>query len=304
VLFSLFTSRNRPKRATLEVMNRTVILYHGSCPDGFGAAYAAWKKFGDTAEYIPLHRGDDLPEGLEGDALYFVDFTYEKETMDHFISIAKSVTVLDHHSGMQEVVEAMPEHVFDNDRSGASIAWAYFNPTQPLPKLLSHIEDDDLFRFALPDTKAVLAYLTVHPFTFESWDEIAQKFEDLVAGEIFLTTARAYAEYADLLATSAAHKAKLIEFEGHRVMFANAHPSGVMKSKVGNILAKEFPPFALVVSAHPKGFGVSIRGDGSVNVAKLAEKYGGNGHHDSAGFLVSVDGPMPWTLIEDEDSSD
>jgi len=304
VLFSLFTSRNRPKRATLEVMNRTVILYHGSCPDGFGAAYAAWKKFGDTAEYIPLHRGDDLPEGLEGDALYFVDFTYEKETMDHFIAIAKSVTVLDHHSGMQEVVEAMPEHVFDNDRSGASIAWAYFNPTQPLPKLLSHIEDDDLFRFALPDTKAVLAYLTVHPFTFESWGEIAQKLEDPVAGEIFLTTARAYAEYADLLATSAAHKAKLIEFEGHRVMFANAHPSGVMKSKVGNILAKEFPPFALVVSAHPKGFGVSIRGDGSVNVAKLAEKYGGNGHHDSAGFLVSVDGPMPWTLIEDEDSSD
>lgn len=285
-------------------MNRTVILYHGSCPDGFGAAYAAWKKFGDSAEYIPLHRGDDLPEGLEGDALYFVDFTYEKETMDHFISVAKSVTVLDHHSGMQDVVEAMPEFVFDTNHSGASITWSYFHPTEPVPKLLTHIEDDDVFRFALPDTKAVLSYLTVHPFTFESWDEIAQKLEDPVLGEAFLATARAYAEYFDLLAKSAASKAIPVSFEGYRVMFANAHPNNPMKSRVGNILAKEHGPIALVASAHPKGFGVSIRGDGSVNVAEIAEKYGGNGHHDSAGFLVSVGGPMPWTLIEDEDSSD
>ena len=77
-----------------------------------------------------------------------------------------------------------------------------------------------------------------------------------------------------------------------------------MKSRVGNVLAKNHGPFSLVVSAHPKGYGVSVRGDGSVDVSKLAQKYGGGGHHDSAGFLISVDGPMPWTLIEDEDSSD
>ena len=87
-------------------------------------------------------------------------------------------------------------------------------------------------------------------------------------------------------------------------MFANAHPSKVMKSLVGNILAKEHQPFALVASAHPKGFGISIRGNGEVNVAALAEKYGGNGHHDSAGFLIPLDKPMPWTLVENEDSSD
>jgi len=283
-------------------MNRTVILYHGSCPDGFGAAYAAWKKFGDEAEYIPLYRGDDLPEGLEGDALYFVDFTYDKPAMDHFIEIAKSVTVLDHHSGMQEVVEAMPDFIFDNDRSGASITWNYFFPDAPLPKLLAHIEDDDIYRFALADTKAVLSYVSVHPFTFEFWDELAAKLESPTEQEVFLTTARAYAEYAELLAQSAANKAKPIEFEGYRCMFATSHPNKPMKSRVGNILAKEHPPIALVASAHPSGFGISIRGDGSVNVAKIAEKYGGNGHHDSAGFLIPVDGPMPWTLIEDEDT--
>ncbi len=284
-------------------MDRTVILYHGSCPDGFGSAYAAWKRFGETAEYIPLHRGDPLPEGLEGDHLYFLDFTYEQADMDHFVAIAKTVTVLDHHSGVQDVVESMPAYIYDNNKSGAGISWSYFNPTLPFPKLLEHIQDDDLFRFALPDTKAVLSYLTVHPFTFESWDELAQKLEDEASAESFLTTAHAYAQYTTLLAQSAANKAVRISFEGYEVMFANAHPSKVMKSLVGNLLAKEHPPFALVASAHPKGFGISIRGNGSVNVAKLAEKYGGNGHHDSAGFLVPAEQPMPWTLIEDEDSS-
>jgi hypothetical protein len=26
-------------------MKKTIILYHLDCPDGFGAAWAAWKKF-------------------------------------------------------------------------------------------------------------------------------------------------------------------------------------------------------------------------------------------------------------------
>jgi oligoribonuclease NrnB/cAMP/cGMP phosphodiesterase (DHH superfamily) len=77
-----------------------------------------------------------------------------------------------------------------------------------------------------------------------------------------------------------------------------------MKSLVGNMLAKKHGPFALVVTAHPKGFGVSIRGDGSVDVSLIAQKYGGNGHKNSSGFLIPVGGPMPWTIVENEDSRD
>ncbi len=38
-----------------------VVIYHKHCPDGFGAAYAAWKKFGDAAEYLPASYGDPVP---------------------------------------------------------------------------------------------------------------------------------------------------------------------------------------------------------------------------------------------------
>lgn len=284
-------------------MARTIIFYHGSCPDGFGGAYAAWKKFGDSAEYVPLNRGDDPMPDVSGADLYFVDFVYEKERMDEIAKDANSLIVLDHHSGVQEVTESFPGSIFDNNRSGATLAWNYFHPGVPVPLLLSFLEDDDLFLFKLPDTRAVVSYLSVKPYTFESWDELREMLDDPAKSEAFLIKVRTYAEYFELLAQLAADHAKLVLFEGYEVYFATAHPFKPMKSLVGNLLAKKQGPFALVVAAHPKGFGVSIRGDGSIDVSEIASRYGGNGHYSSSGFLIPAGGPLPWTILEkDEDT--
>jgi oligoribonuclease NrnB/cAMP/cGMP phosphodiesterase (DHH superfamily) len=208
--------------------------------------------------------------------------------------------VLNHHEGTQAVVESMPEFVFDNNRSGATIAWGYFHPGEQVPQLLKYVEDDDLFRFAIPDTHAVISYIAIRPYTFENWEVLAEELEDPESREKFLSRVRAYGEYFELLAEFATEHVKPVKFEGYEVMFATAHPFKPMKSLVGSLLAKKHPPFALVVSAHPKGFGVSIRGDGSVDVSAIARKYGGNGHHNSAGFAIPADGNMPWEMIEED----
>lgn len=282
---------------------RTIVFYHGSCPDGFGGAYAAWKKFGDGAEYVPLSRGDDEIPDVTGADVFFIDFVYDKARMDEIAAKAKSLVALDHHAGVQAVTESFPGSVFDNDRSGATLAWHYFHPDELTPRLLSLVEDDDLFRFALPDTRPVIAYLSVKPYTFELWDEVRELLDHPEKSEAFLGKVRTYAEYFELLATLAVDHAKLVEFEGHQVYFATAHPFKPMKSLVGNLLAKKQGPFALVVAAHPKGFGVSIRGDGSIDVSAIAQKYGGNGHKSSSGFLIPAGGPMPWTIVEDADEN-
>ena len=283
---------------------KTLVLYHGGCPDGFGSAYAAWKKFGDQAEYIPLSRGEELPHGVDGANIYLIDFTYTRDVMDDLLSRAASLVVLDHHEGVRDVIEAMPDYVYDSNRSGATIAWNYFHPDEPVPPLLRHIEDDDLFRFALPETRGLLGYLGVYPFTFEFWDEVNGVLSGEGRSELLAKTAT-YAEYFELLAAMAVERAKLVSFEGYEVYFGTAHPYKPMKSLVGNLLAKKKGPFALVVAAHPSGYGVSIRGDGTVNVAQIAEKFGGNGHPYSAGFLIPREGPFPWELVEnDENTSD
>ncbi len=285
-------------------MERTIVLYHGNCPDGFGGAYAAWKKFGDSVEYESLNRGEVLPEGIDGAHIYLIDFTFKKELMDELISRVKSLVVLDHHEGVKDVIESMPHHVYDKERSGATIAWNYFHPDIPTPLLLKHIQDEDTYQHKMADTPAIRAYLDVREYDFQEWDELMQKLEDETTREEMLKTMRVYAEYFALLGQVALRKAKKVSFEGYTCLFGTSHPMKSIKSHIGHLLADALPPISLTVTAHPNGYGVSIRGDGSVNVAEIASRFGGNGHHNSAGFLIPNAGPFPWTLIEDEDSSD
>ena len=280
-----------------------VILYHAKCADGFGGAYAAWKKYGDSAEYIPVSYGKPIPEHLSGRDIIFVDFCYEQPVMDELAKIAKSITVLDHHAGVREVATKFPG-VFDPTHSGATIAWKYFHPDEPVPKLLLYLEDGDLYLHKLPETRDIFSYLMVAPYDFLQWDELVNTLENDTPGrDLFMAKARNYNEYFKLLAESAITSAKLVEFEGHQCYFANSHPNMTMKSYIGNQLVKKLPPIALIVAAHPEGFGVSIRGDGSVDVAEIARKFGGNGHPSSAGFLIPAGGPLPWKEVETEATS-
>lgn len=279
---------------------QTVILYHGKCPDGFGGAYAAWKKFGDTAEYIPVDHGDAPPEGLGGREVYLVDFCFEiAEQMDALAEITKRLVVLDHHKSTKALVENAPEHVYDEKRSGATIAWSYFHPDTSAPRLMKYLEDGDLYRYALPETRDIFSYLLVLPFEFFAWDELALALEDDAKRAAILKKAAAYTEFFEALAQSSVERAKKVRFEGREVYFAATHPNITMKSFVGNELYKKLPPFSLVVTAHPNGFGVSIRGDETVDVSKIAEKYGGGGHPGSAGFFIPNGETMPWVEIED-----
>jgi oligoribonuclease NrnB/cAMP/cGMP phosphodiesterase (DHH superfamily) len=296
-----------------DTQERIIVFYHGNCPDGFGGAFSAWKKLGNSAEYFPVSYGKPVPADPTDARVYFIDCCYTQAVMDEIVSKAKMVTVLDHHIGTQKIVESMPEFVFDNNRSGATIAWGYFHPeispslsasTASVPKLLYYVEDDDLFRYKDPDTRAVVSYLAVQPFTFEYWDEVMRELEEPVSREAFISKIRTFGEYFEMLADYATRNVKFVEFEGYTVAFATAHPFSPMTSLVGNILAnKKYPPFSLIVTAHPEGYGVSIRGDGSIDVSEIARKYGGNGHRNAAGFAVSVHDQMPWKLVEKTDKN-
>ena len=282
-----------------------VIAYHTDCLDGFGAAYAAWKKFGDSADYLPLKHGSVPPlEQLSGREVYMVDFCYPQESMDAILKAAKSFVVLDHHEGIQDVIESMPNHVYDADRSGATIAWGYFHPDTPVPTLLKHLEDQDLYRFAMPDTRAIDVYLNGFDFSFDLWDTIAADLDDPEKHAAIMTKANAYLEYFNHLVKLSIDHAHPIMFEGHKVLMANTSPMKTLKSAVGNALAKKMPPFGLVLSVHPKGLGVSARGDGTVDLTVIAKKYGGNGHPKSAGFVFPYSSEMPFTSAEEHEHDD
>jgi oligoribonuclease NrnB/cAMP/cGMP phosphodiesterase (DHH superfamily) len=284
-------------------MNKQItVFYHGDCLDGFGAAYAAWKKFGEAAIYVPVQYGHE-PELAEyaGKEAYFVDFCYPQEVMDRIRDAAKSLVVLDHHEGVRGIA-TLYDGVFDPSRSGATIAWSYFHPDAPTPRLLLNVEDEDLYTFKLPDTRAVGVYLSAQPYDLQIWDGFVKALEDPTEREKFVAKASTYLEYFNHLVEIAVEHAHPIHFEGHTVLLANSVPVRTIKSAIGNAIAKKMPPFGLVASIHPNGVGVSIRGDGSIDVSAIARKYGGNGHPSSSGFRIPWQLPMPFTSAEDDEN--
>ena len=114
------------------------VLYHKNCMDGKGAAYAAWKKFGESAKYIEVNYGEPVPEMTDASEIYILDFSYPKDVLYKMAETAK-VVVLDHHKTAQADLEGVEFAKFDMTKSGAVLAWEYFHPNSPTPMSLSQL---------------------------------------------------------------------------------------------------------------------------------------------------------------------
>ena len=80
-------------------MMKPLVIYHADCTDGFGAAFAAWLKFGDEAEYLPMNYNQPFPytPDLRQRDLYILDFSFPRDVMDSLFTNSKRVVWLDHH---------------------------------------------------------------------------------------------------------------------------------------------------------------------------------------------------------------
>jgi len=90
--------------------------------------------------------------------------------------------------------------------------------------------------------------------------------------------------------------ARLVEFEGYKVYAVNAphwYASGVCE-----ILYKKHPPMAISWSYDKDAIVVSLRSDGSVDVSRMAQKYGGGGHKSASGFQLKSLDKKPWKEIK------
>lgn len=170
-------------------MSKPLVIYHADCADGFGAAFAAWTKLGDAAEYVPMKYGQEIMPTQIADnrEVYILDFSFPRQIMEGLFSIAKRVVWLDHHASVFKdwsvplnavadevilgLVQPNEHHILlDNSKSGAYLAWEYFHPGEDIPLLIRHIDDYDRWVFANPDTKSFnKALWSYAPWDFDQW---------------------------------------------------------------------------------------------------------------------------------------
>lgn len=269
---------------TRGTMGRTVILYHGACMDGHGAAWAAWKKYADTADYKPVSYGHEPPDGLGGKDILLFDFSYPRSVLERLRAEAGSLIVADHHQTAAEDLAGFPDATFDMERSGATLAWAHLFPASPPPPLLQYVEDRDLWRFALPFSREVNAALWSYPMDFATWDVL-----DLRLRESVITLAeegRHVLRYQQRLVSDQVKHASFQAIAGYNVPVVNA---SVLFSEVADALCRRFPkaPFAAYWCRRADGkYQWGLRSRDGFNVSEVARQYGGGGHPAAAGFVM------------------
>lgn len=256
----------------------THVLYHANCADGFGAALAAWEILGERAEYIPVNHGQEPPEMGPEARVAVVDFSYPRETLLSLRERVAQLMVLDHHKSAEEDLRGLDFALFDNDKSGARMAWEFWHPQKPFPELLAYVEDRDLWRWQLPDSRAVSLALHCHDMNFEVW--LSLELPNLVK------EGRAILRFQQQMIRKAVGKAHLRQVAGFEVPTTN---SCMLASEIGDELCKLYPeaPFAGVYYQKPDGTQAwSLRSIGEFDVSEVAVRFGGGGHRNAAGFAL------------------
>lgn len=292
------------------------VIYHFPCFDGFTAAWSAHAALGENAEYIPWTYGQLIPELEPKRRIFFLDVCFSPEQLD---KLDNPITILDHHltsmHNTKNWLESKPGWIdivdtpesdsqfkisvikseepllyidFNLYKSGAMLSWEYFNGTDNVPRLVRYVQDRDLLALALPETNAVSNWLGLFPWTFAAWDEantiLTQNFD--VVLDHAKVAEQAHKRYVEALLDSGIRCC--VNIGGYSVPVVNApKPFG---SDVCVELLKKYSEAKFVAYYWDRGDGLrewGLRSRGDFNVAKVAEQYGGGGHHAASGFTVS-----------------
>lgn len=258
-----------------------IIGYHADCPDGFCAAFIAHKRW-PRAELAPLTHGQTRPlDKFAGKDVLIVDFSYNRDVMEQIRYVTRKLLVLDHHKTAEAELAGLDYCEFDMNRSGAQMSWDYCfgATTKTRPWYVEYVADRDLWKWNLPDSKEINAYIMILGHEVTIWEEL----EDMMPGRImqYGTGIRTYIEH---------YIGKVCEqsYTGHwdnfTVSIVNVPYLNI--SDIANELCNRGADI---------GMGWFVRGDGqmqfslrsvknNVDVSALAKIYGGGGHLQAAGF--------------------
>ena len=302
---------------------KPLVIYHANCTDGFGAAFAAWLKLGDEAEYRPMNYTNDraLLEDVVASATnretYILDFSFPRDVMDAIFENAKRVVWLDHHASvfkdwgvpLDDVADELTlglvqpnDHtvVLNNNGSGAMLAWHNFHPGTEVPMLIQHIDDRDRWVFALPGSKEIHAALASYkPWSFEQWEDrflVGRiRFGELKdEGAAIL---RAHNQNVQSALKQARECEIVLQRVGYHEGFSGlaGNAPAFLASDLGCELANKSGTFGLVWSMAGDGqIHCSLRSNGDYDVSAIAKAFGGGGHRNAAGFSTDIDTLMSW----------
>lgn len=264
-----------------------VVAYHASCNDGLCAAAVA-SAHCPNAVFVPVQYQRDFPDAVAmgGKRLLFVDFCPEEDEIDELLCVWDDLFIIDHHQGRDWVTELYPDHCyFALDRSGAALAWEWFNGQTRLPAIVRYVQDRDLWQWLLPFSREISAYLWHIRADVHEWRRMLSLHrEELwsIAREIGAALIRSDQQQVSAMAGGAF----VCKFRGTHFTMVNAP---VLPSETCEYLLQRFPDYPIACAFRFLRDGrirLSFRAREGSECLSLAQKLGGGGHARAAGATV------------------
>jgi len=314
-----------------------LIITHKDCNDGFGAAWAAHtllEQNGHQVDYLYMYPESKILntgkiKGKRYDKVFFFDICPRVDELDMIMASGAvggfPIEIHDHHKSNLSAFAAhylksnqpMPQYIhLDMNRSGAMMAWERLRQevqggedpfsTYPVPNLIKYVQDRDLWKWELKDSKAFNAALLGEERTFKTWNtlyfltESEGGFRSFVRdGELLL---RSMYKNMDFILRHKYSSPAVDYLLGDETMIVN---SSMYHSELGEELSQNMP-IGLIWSVVEDDFlkiKVSLRSNSkrpnSPDVADIAKRLGGGGHKHAAGFKVGMQSDIGRALLGD-----
>ena len=246
---------------------KNLCIYHGNCLDGFGAATAVKMAYkNNIAFHFGIHNHE--PPDVNGLDVIIVDFSYKRDVLVEMAEYANSIFILDHHQSAADDLTNLPNNVktyFDMKKSGAVLAWEHYHPCTETPILLRYIQDSDLWKFELENTKEIIACLSSYPYDFTLWENFIANINTEKMREEGEAILRKQNQDIKYLIECASYRKTIA---GYNVPVLNA-PS-MFSSEAGHVMAKN-EPFAACYWDSEKVRKYSLRSEhDGIDVSKIA----------------------------------
>lgn len=171
-------------------MKNILVIYHADCLDGLTAAYICGKElsFNNKVQFAPYKYQVKAPLLIGFTDVYILDFSFPRAEMFDLCleNLSVNFTIIDHHETAKDLsiissTLANFDFRFDDRHSGAMLTWKYFHPECSFdcaPLFVKYIEDRDLWKWELPESKAISAYIRSLKLDLTTIGNIVDQFRD------------------------------------------------------------------------------------------------------------------------------
>lgn len=165
------------------------IIYHKNCIDGFTGfiILMGTDKIDKNAKIYPdIPAAKNIPHDIENKDVIIIDVAYKYNILKEIMTLAKSVTFIDHHitikDDVQQIISELnnKNHIvyYDDKMSGASLTWKYFYPKKKIPLFIKYVADNDTGAWVLKHTIPFITALDVN-YSFDLTSENIKKWDNL-----------------------------------------------------------------------------------------------------------------------------